>query len=99
MINVKVNFDFIPKTNEDYSPVTYGCIRFVDSYQFLSSSLESFVKTQVDNSHQTLKNLKKEMVANVGILNIFIGIKNLFKKTLYKDVSIKDSKKNFQTNL
>ena len=31
-------FDIIPKTNEEYKSVTYGCIRFIDSYQFLSSS-------------------------------------------------------------
>ena len=36
--NNKVNFDINPKTNEEYTSVTYGCIRFIDSYQFLSSS-------------------------------------------------------------
>ena len=29
--NDKVKFDVIPKTNEDYISVTYGCISFVDS--------------------------------------------------------------------
>ena len=38
--NDKVKFDNIPKTNEEYISVIYGCIRFVDSYQFLSSSLD-----------------------------------------------------------
>ena len=54
----KVNFDIIPKTNEEYIPVTYGCIRFIDSYRFLSSGSDSLVKTLVDISHKTLKNLK-----------------------------------------
>ena len=28
----KVKFDNIPKTNEEFISVTYGCIRFIDSY-------------------------------------------------------------------
>ena len=62
--NDKVKFDIIPKTNEEYISVTYGCIRFIDSYRFLSSSLDSLVKTLVDNSNKTLKNLKEEIVDN-----------------------------------
>ena len=38
--NDKVNFDIIPKTDEEYISVTYGCIRYIDSYGFLSSSLD-----------------------------------------------------------
>ena len=53
--NDKVKFDINPKTNEEYISVTYGCI---DSYRFISSSLDSLVKTLVDSSHKTLKNLK-----------------------------------------
>ena len=44
--------------------MTYGCITFIDSYRFLSSSLDSLVKTLVDNSNKTLKNLKEEIVDN-----------------------------------
>ena len=33
--NDKVKFDIIPKTNEEYISVTYGCIRFIESYRFL----------------------------------------------------------------
>ena len=40
----KVKFDIIPKTNEKFIPVTYGCIRFIDSYRFLSMSLDGSVK-------------------------------------------------------
>ena len=35
----------IPKTNEEYISLSYGCIRFIDSYRFLSSSLDGLVKT------------------------------------------------------
>ena len=58
----KVDFDIIPKTNEEYISVTYGCIRFIDSYRFQSSGLDSLVKTVVDNSNKTLGNLKKGIV-------------------------------------
>ena len=66
----KVDFDIIPKTNEEYISVTYGCIRFIDSYRFLSSGLDSLIKTLVDNSNKTLGDLKKEIVDNDYILNI-----------------------------
>ena len=55
--NDKVKFDIIPKTNEEYISVTYGCIRFLDSYRFLSSSLDSLIKT-LDNDDFII--LKKE---------------------------------------
>ena len=32
MKNDKVKFDIMPKTNEEYISVTYGCNRFIDSY-------------------------------------------------------------------
>ena len=68
--NDKVKCDIIPKTNEEYISITYGCISFVDSYRFLSSSLGSLVRTVVDINHIRLKNLKKEIVDNDEILNI-----------------------------
>ena len=62
--NDKVEVDNIPKTNEDYISVTYGCIRLIDTYQFLSSSLDSLVRRLVDNSHKTLKDFKEEIVVD-----------------------------------
>ena len=66
----KVDFDIIPKTNEEYTSVTYGCIRSIDSYRFLSSGLDSLVETLVDNSKKTLKHSKEEIFDNDEILNI-----------------------------
>ena len=40
----KVKFKIIPKTNEEYISVKYGCIIFIDSYRFLSESLDKLVK-------------------------------------------------------
>ena len=86
--NEKVKFDRIPKTNEEYISVTYGCIRFIDSYRFLSSGLDSLTKTLVDNSHKTLKNLKKEIVDNDEILKIV-------NKIVEDDRTINDLKKRY----
>ena len=88
-----MEFKSVPKTNEEYISVKNGCIRFVDSYRFLSSSLDSLVKTLVDNSHKTLKDLKEEIVDTDDILNIVNEIKLLFKEDKNKNDSIKDLKK------
>ena len=66
--------------------VTSGCIRFIDSYRFLSSSLDSLVKTLVDNSNKTLKILKSEIVDYDELLDIVNEI-------IEEDKTIKDFKK------
>ena len=71
--------------------MTYDCIRFVDSYRFLSSGLSSLVKTLVDNSHKTLKNLKNEIVGNDEILNIIDEI--------IEDKTIEDLKKDYPNEI
>ena len=50
--------------------MTYGCLIFIDSYRFLSSGLDSLVKTLVDNSHKTFKKSTKENVDYDEITNI-----------------------------
>ena len=86
--NDKVKFDIIPKTNEEYISVTYGCIGFRDSYRFLSSCLGSLVRTLVDSSHKTLKNLKKEIVENYEIMDIV-------NKIVEDDRTIEDLRKDY----
>ena len=53
--NDKLKFDIIPKTNEEYISVTYGCIRFIDSYRFQSSGLDSLVKNLDEDDFKILK--------------------------------------------
>ena len=84
----KVKFDIIPKTNEEYISVTYGCIRFIDSYRFQSSSLDSLVKTLVYNSNKALKDLKEEIVDIDEILNIVVEI-------VEDDKTFKDLKRDY----
>ena len=90
--NDKVKFDVIPKTNEEYISVTYGCIRFIDSYRFLSSSLDSLVKTLMDNINKTLKNLKNKIVDNDEKLDIVKGIGE-------EDRTIEDLKKDYPNEI
>ena len=52
----KVKFKIIPKTNEEYIAVKKGCIGFIDSYRFLSNSLDNLVK---NSDEDEFKNLKK----------------------------------------
>ena len=53
--NEKVEFKTIPKTNEEYIVVKYGCIRFIDSYRFLSSSLDKLVQNLDEDDSKILK--------------------------------------------
>ena len=47
----------------------------------MSSSLDKLFQTLVDNSHKTLRNLKKEVIGDDNILNIFNELENLIDKT------------------
>ena len=78
----KVIFDIIPKTNEEYISVTYGCIRFIDSYRFLSSGLDSLVKALVDNSDKRLKDFKDVIFDNDEILDIVSKIEKNYTEEI-----------------
>ena len=67
--------EIIPKTDEEYFSVRYGCIRFIDSCNFLSCSLDKLIKTFVDNSQKTLKIFEEQIVDEDEILNTVIEIK------------------------
>ena len=97
--NDKVKFDILAQRNEEYKSVTYGYIRFIESYRFLSSGLDSLVKTLVDNSHITLKDFEEEIVDNYEILSIINKIKMLNTENKYKNDSIKDLKKDCPDNI
>ena len=53
--NDKVEFDIIPKMNEEYISVTHGCFRFIDSYRFLPMKLDGLVKKLNDDEFKILK--------------------------------------------
>ena len=53
--NDEVEFEVIPKTNEDYISVTFGFIRFIDSHRFLSMSLDGLVRNSNEEDFEMLK--------------------------------------------
>ena len=91
----EIKFENIPKTDEEYISVRYGCIKFIDSYRLLSSSLDKLVKTLVDNSHKTLKDLEEKIVDNVEILIFVNELKIIFKEEYCKNDSIRDFRKDY----
>ena len=91
----EVDFEIKPNTNEKYISVTYECIRFIDSYRFLSSGLDSLVKTLVGNSHKLSEEIEEEIVDDAEILNIISEIKMLITEDKYKNDSIKDLKEDY----
>ena len=71
----------------------FGCIKFLDIYRFLSSSLDSLVWALIDNNDKTLKNIKEEIVDIDERLNIVHETKILNIEDRYNIDSIKDLKK------
>ena len=43
--NDKVKFINIPKTNEEYLSMTFGCIKFFESFRFLLINIDPLVGT------------------------------------------------------
>ena len=79
--NDEVKIDIIAKTNEKYLSVSYGWIRFIDTYRFLSSNSDKLVETLFDISHKSLKKLeKKEIVGDDILINIVNEREKLFAK-------------------
>ena len=58
--NDKVKSEILRKTNEEYISATFACIRFIDSYRLLSSSLDSLVETLFDNSNKKLEKIEEK---------------------------------------
>ena len=91
--NDKVKFKTIPKTKKECISVRYGCIRFIDSFRFLSSSSDNLVKILLDSGHKILKDLDEEIADNDEILKNVKEIKRLNKERKQENDSIKDLKK------
>ena len=81
--------DIILKTDEGYILVTYGCIRFIATSRFLSSSLDSFVKTIVDNKHKALENLKKKKKLLLEIM-LTLLVKLVLPIKLMKPIALEE---------
>ena len=51
----KINLSVIPKTNEEYMSVNYGCVKFLDSMRFQQASLEQLTQSLKDEDYIHLK--------------------------------------------
>ena len=65
--NDKVKSDIIPKTNEEYISVTYGCIRFIDSYRKKTNEKIIFSNLQDRREKQTPKDKLGQIVRTADI--------------------------------
>ena len=94
----KVKFKIIPKTNEEYISVKYGCIRFINSYRFLSESLDKLVKNLDED---VFKILKKEFPDKWQYLNKKLAYPYEYFNKIndYKKPVIKLKKENFFSKL
>ena len=73
--NDKLRNNSIPKTNQESFSVTYGCIRFTDSYKFLSYSLDESVENL---NNDDFISLKKESPDKWEFLNEKLAYPNEF---------------------
>ena len=61
----KVELDIMPETNEDFTSEIFQCVRFIDSYRFLSRSLDSLIEAFGTKKHKSLKNLKNKLLETI----------------------------------
>ena len=51
--------------NKEYIAVKYGCIRFIDSYRFLSESLDKLVENLDEDDFKILKKVYPDKWQNL----------------------------------
>ena len=54
----EMKVDIIPQKNGEYISITYDCIRFLDKYWFLSSSLDRLTKSLIEIKHESFKSFR-----------------------------------------
>ena len=60
--NLKLPINIIPKSMENYVSVQVGCLRFLDSYRFLSSSLQKLITSLNDFLHMQNEGLTDDFL-------------------------------------
>ena len=59
--NLKLPINIIPKSKENYVSVQVGCLRFLDSYRFLSSSLQKLITSINDFPYMQSEGLTDDL--------------------------------------
>ena len=60
--NLKLPINIIPKSMENYVSVQVGCLRFLDSYRFLSSSLQKLITSLNDFPYMQNEGLTDDLL-------------------------------------
>ena len=96
--NDKVKFKIIPKRNEEYISINYGCIRFIDSYRFSSESLDKLAKNLDEDDSKILKKEfpDKWQYLNKKVANPYQYFNNI---DVYKKHVDKSKKEDFLSKL
>ena len=76
---IKINLPVIPRTNEEYMSVNYGCVRFWDSMRFQQDSLEKLTESLKDDDYI---HLKRHFPNHWMLLKNKLAYQNEFYKTL-----------------
>ena len=97
--NNEVKFDIIPTTNDEYIPLTYGCIRFFDGYRFLSSSLSWSFETLIDNNPKTPRKMKERSVGDDTVLNIVNELETIVTQQRFNIDFFEDLKKDLPNEI
>ena len=77
--NLKLPINIIPKSMENYVSVQVGCLRFLDSYRFLSSSLQKLITSLNDFPYMQNEGLTddlfKKKLNNLKILTTYAKLR------------------------
>ena len=57
-------------TNKEYVSVRHGCVRFIESYQVLSSCIDKLATSFIDIKHEPLKIFKDQIPDNDFIIRM-----------------------------
>ena len=76
----KIDISVIPRTNEEYMCVNYGCIKFLDSMRFQTDSLEKLTESLKDEDYI---HLKRHFPNHWMLLKKKLAYPYEFYKTLY----------------
>ena len=68
----EIELGYILNPKEEYISITHRCIRFSESPWFVSTNLDSLLKTPNDEKHKMINNLKEEIVGDHTLLTIVI---------------------------
>ena len=78
----------IPKNNQEYTSVLYGCIQFLDSSQFLSKGFDKIFISFAEIKHDVPKNVEKEFVDNESVKSKAKELEFFESKDKYKNGSV-----------